>query len=68
MANRAQIFKKQSLVAISTQEPLMQSTLKEEACTKLPASCTKLSVCAVFMPYEPMLIKEFLGSYVNQQD
>ena len=59
-------FKTLSLPAMSIQGTLIPISLQREACTKLPASCTELLAGTVFLPSEPALINEFLGSYFNQ--
>lgn len=63
VANRAQIKKQQtnpqSLEAISTQEPLTQTVLQGEAWTELAASVLNC-LFTLFLPSEPVLIKEFL--------
>lgn len=48
-----------SLAAVSTQGPVMQTELKGEACTELPAH-------TVVLPSEPALLKELLESYFIQ--
>ena len=57
---------KNSLAAISTQGPLMQSAHQWEACIELPVSGTELPACAVLLPAEPALVKEFLETYFKQ--
>ena len=60
VANWAQI-QKQSLAAISTKSPLLQTALQEKpALNCLPALC--------FCPSEPALVKEFLEHYFSQRD
>lgn len=46
----------------------MQVKLQVDICTELPASCTDLPTCTVFLTSEPALIQEFLELYFEQWD
>ena len=63
--NKQQPQQKQILPVISTERPLIQTTLQGEGCIKVPASCTEQLVCTVFLPPETTAIKEFLEQDFN---
>lgn len=46
----------------------MQVKLRVDICTELPASCTELPTCTVFLTSEPALTQEFLELYFEQWD